>query len=154
MSLRKTTIALMLLALSVSAAYAYTSVSFLRPWAPATKPGQKTGAAYMELEASDSAVIIKIESPQAKAVEVHSTTNDKGVMKMRKVDRLELPAGAAVKFEPGGMHLMLIGLKQPLKAGDTVVVKFTLLGADKKETSMQVDVAVRDAAAATTKTQR
>lgn len=143
--LRKITAALIFLALSVPMAHAYTTVSFLRPWALATKPGQKTGAAYMQLEASESAAIAKIESPQAKAVEVHSMTNDKGVMKMRKIDRLELPAGTIVKFEPGGLHLMLIGLKKPLKAGDTVIVKMTLIGPDKKEASVQVDVAVRDA---------
>ena len=143
--------AVLILALSVPMAHAYTTVSFLRPWALATKPGQKTGAAYMLLEAAETAAITKLESPQAKAVEVHSMINDKGVMKMRKIDRLELPAGTTVKFEPGGLHLMLIGLKKPLKAGDTVIIKMTLVGADKKESSMQVDVAVRATAPETAK---
>ena len=105
----------------------------------------------MLLEAAETAAITKLESPQAKAVEVHSMINDKGVMKMRKIDRLELPAGTTVKFEPGGLHLMLIGLKKPLKAGDTVIIKMTLVGADKKESSMQVDVAVRATAPETAK---
>jgi periplasmic copper chaperone A len=154
MSLLKTTVALIFLALAATSVYAYNTVSILRPWALATKPGQTTGAVYMELETSESAIIAKIESPQAKAVEVHNTINDKGVMKMRKIDRLELPAGTTIKFEPGGMHLMLIGLKKPLKPGDSVLVKFTLLGSAKKESSLQVDAAVRDAPPAQAKSAR
>ncbi len=155
MSWLRTAVVLVLLALAATFAHAYATVSFLRPWALATKPGQKNGAAYMELEASESALITKVESPQAKAVEVHNMIMDKGVMKMRKVDRLELPAGTSVKFEPGGLHLMLIGLKKPLKSGDTVVVKFTISGSDKKESSFQVDVSVRDnAPSAAKKTQQ
>ncbi len=148
MSFLRTTAMLLCLGFFAASAHAYTTVSFSRPWALATKPGQKNGAAYMELEASEAAVVTKLESPQAKAVEVHSMTEDKGVMKMRKLDRLDLPARTSVKLQPGGLHLMLIGLKKPMKAGDTVVVKMTIVGADKKETTMQVDVSVRETAPA------
>jgi periplasmic copper chaperone A len=154
MYLLRTTIALLVLTLAASAVYAYNTVSILQPWARATKAGQKVSAAYMELETSESVIITKIESPAAKAVELHSMVNDKGVMKMRKLDRFELRAGAPVRFEPGGVHLMLIGLKKPLKAGETVVVKFTLQGADKKESSLQVDAAVRDTPPASLKSSR
>jgi periplasmic copper chaperone A len=153
MSLLKTTTALLALLLSASA-YAYNTVSILQPWARATKAGQKVSAAYMELETSESVTITKVESPVAKSVEVHSMTNDKGVMKMRKLDRLELPAGTSVKFAPGGLHLMLMGLTKPLKPGETVVIKFTLQGAGKKESSLQVDAAVRDAPPAAAKSMR
>jgi periplasmic copper chaperone A len=153
MSLLKTTTALLALLLGASA-YAYNTVSILQPWARATKAGQKVSAAYMELETSESVTITKVESPVAKSVEVHSMTNDKGVMKMRKLDRLELPAGTSVKFAPGGLHLMLMGLTKPLKPGETVVIKFTLQGAGKKESSLQVDAAVRDAPPAAAKSMR
>jgi copper(I)-binding protein len=145
MSFIRTAIALVALTLIASSAHAYNTVSILRPWAVATKPGQKTGVAYMELETSESVIVTEIESPAARAVEVHRMIKDKGVMKMRKITNFELPAGTAVKFEPGGVHLMLIGLKKPLKVGDTITIKFKLLSTAKKESSLQVDAAVRDA---------
>jgi periplasmic copper chaperone A len=145
MSLPRTILAFIALALAVPAAQAYTTVSILQPWARATKAGQKVSAAYMEVETSESVIVTKVESPVAKAVEVHQMAQDKGVMKMRKVERFEFPAGVPVKFEPGGVHLMLIGLKKPLKKGDSVLIKFTLENTDKKQSVMQVDASVRDA---------
>jgi copper(I)-binding protein len=110
------------LALTSFAAYAEVTVS--DAWARATRPAQKVGAAYMTLQSSENTTLVKAESPAAGAVEIHSMTMNDGVMKMRMLESLELPAGEAVKLAPGGYHLMLFDLAKPLQAGETV--EFTL----------------------------
>ncbi len=93
-------------------------------WVRATAPGQEVGAAYMTLTSQHDVELIKAESPSAGSVEIHSMTMDNGVMKMRMLDTLKLPAGKPVDLAPGGFHLMLFDLKQPLQAG--AKVEFTL----------------------------
>jgi copper(I)-binding protein len=95
-------------------------------WARPTAGESRTTAAYMTIandgEADD--VLRAVRSPKVKAIEVHQTTmTPDGVMQMRKVeDGLPIPAGAALELAPGGAHLMLIGLEEPLKAGDQVTL--------------------------------
>ena len=69
------------------------------------------------------------------------------VMKMSSVAGIDLAAGQTVKLAPGGYHVMLIDLKQPLKAGDSVPLTLTLERADKTRTTVETKAAVRDMAA-------
>ena len=96
------------------------------PWIRAPAPGQKVAGAYMGLVSRTNQYLVSISSPVAARVELHSTTMEEGVMKMRPVGRIELPAGKPVKLAPGGLHVMLIDLKQPLKPGDKVPLTLTL----------------------------
>lgn len=82
----------------------------------------KTGAAYLTLtnKGTTADALIGATSPAAAKVQVHSMEMDGTVMRMRRLDRLPLPAGEPVALVPGGFHIMLIGLTRPLKAGDTV----------------------------------
>ena len=89
-------------------------------WARATTPGQSVGAAYMTLESQSDTTLVKVESPAADSVEMHSMTMNNGIMKMRMLDTLALSAGKPARLAPGGFHLMLFDLKKPLKAGDKV----------------------------------
>ena len=73
---------------------------------------------------------------------------DGNVMKMRAVPGVDLPAGKAVELKPGGYHVMLMDLKQPLKAGDTVPVTLVVEGKDKKRESVDVKATVRQLGAA------
>lgn len=111
-------------ALTFSSLTAYAELSVSDAWARATRPAQKVGAAYMTLESTENTTLVKAESAAAGTVEIHSMTMTDGVMKMRMLDNLELPAGEAVKLAPGGYHLMLFDLAKPLKDGETV--EFTL----------------------------
>jgi copper(I)-binding protein len=63
--------------------------------------------------------LLSAASDIAQAVEIHQSTMHEGVMKMEKQDFIPVPAGERVTFEPGGLHIMLIGLHQPLNSGDT-----------------------------------
>jgi copper(I)-binding protein len=68
-----------------------------------------------------------------------------GVMKMRPLERIELPAGTAVKLAPGGLHIMLIDLKQPLQRGEKVPVTLTVLQLDSgSRSALTVRAEVRD----------
>ena len=96
------------------------------PWVRAPAPGQKVAGAYMELVSRTNNNLVAVSSPAAARVELHSMTMEEGVMKMRQVGRIELPAGRPVRLAPGGLHIMLIDLKQPLKPGDRVPLTLTL----------------------------
>lgn len=113
-----------MLALAASSVQADDSVKVSNAWVRATAPGQDVGAAYMTLQSALDTSLVKVESPVAGTVEIHSMTMKNGVMQMRMLDTLPLSAGKPAKLEPGGFHLMLFDLKNPLKAGDKVA--FTL----------------------------
>lgn len=110
-------------------------------WAPPSIPGQKVGVAYITLHnPSDAEVAVKnVTSPQAARVEVHTHEQQAdGVMQMKRLDALLLPAGQEVAMAPGGLHLMLFDPVQSLKEGD----RFLLTLSDGAET-LPVEVSVR-----------
>lgn len=131
----------LLLTMSV-AAHAAEAVKVSSAWARATVPGQEVGAAYMELKSVDDARLVKVESPAAGVVEIHSMKMQNGVMEMRMLETLPLPAGQVVKLEPGGLHLMLFDLKAPLRAGEEITVQLHVKRGAKTEL-VKVAVPVR-----------
>lgn len=113
-------------------------------WARATLPGQSASTAYLTLTNRGSAEdrLLKVTTPGAQAG-VHSTKMKNGVMQMRPVVSLVIPAHETVKLEPGGFHIMLTGLNHPLKPGDTLPLTLTFHDSGTR----QVDAAVRPASA-------
>ena len=90
------------------------------PWARASAGAAKNGAAFMVLTVKGTgARLTGLASPVAASAELHETIDDKGIMKMRPVPNLTLEPGKPVTLAPGGYHVMLMGLKAPLKAGDS-----------------------------------
>ena len=122
------------------------SVKVENAWARATVPGQKTGSVYLELTSASDAALVAAGSPAAARAELHSMTMDGGVMRMRALPRVELPAGKKVALAPGGMHVMLVDLKQPLKAGDKVPVTLSVQSSGTSLTTLKLEVPVRAAA--------
>jgi len=110
--------------LSLASMAAYADVAVSDAWVRATRPAQKVGAAYMTLQSPEDIKLIKVDSSAAGAVEIHSMTMNDGVMKMRRLEELQLPAGEAIKLGPGGFHLMMFDLAKPMKDGEAV--QFTL----------------------------
>jgi copper(I)-binding protein len=82
-------------------------------------------------------------SPAAGIVEIHEMALDAGVMKMREVPAVDLPAGRSVALKPDGYHVMLMDLKQTMKAGDVVPVTLVVQGADGKRESIAVRATVK-----------
>ena len=102
------------------------------PFARPTNAGQQVGAGYLKLVNQGAADrLMSASSPAAASVEMHTMAMEGDVMKMRQVDAIDLPAGQTVELKPGGYHLMLMGLKAPLKAGDKLplTLKFEKAGA-------------------------
>lgn len=118
-------------------------VTVTEPWIRGTVAGQKTTGAFMQLKSATDAALVEAASPAAKIVEIHQMTMDGGMMKMSAVDKLALPAGKAVDLKPGGYHVMLIDLKQPLKAGDTVPVTLTFEDKAGRKTTVEVKAPVK-----------
>lgn len=114
-------------------------------WVRAPAPGQKVAGAYMELTSKQRSFLVSVASPAAGAAEMHITTLDGGIMKMRPVGKIELPGGKPVKLAPGGVHVMLLDLKQPLKPGDKVSLTLTVQRDDRSSRSVfTVEAAVRE----------
>ncbi|CAA2143569.1 copper chaperone PCu(A)C [Hyphomicrobium sp. ghe19] len=101
-------------------------VTVAHPWARATPEGQKVGAAFAEIKTDKdtSDRLIGVSSPVAANGEVHSMTMEGDVMKMRRLDGIDLKPGQSLVLKPMADHIMLLGLKEPLKEGD--LVKLTL----------------------------
>jgi len=111
-------------------------------WVPPTVPGQTVGAAYMQLRSAQDATLVKIEADVAAAAEIHQMTTVNDVMRMRKLDQVELPAGRNVELAPGARHLMLVDLRRPLKVGDSVKLKLTLRLGDGRTVGKTIVVPV------------
>ena len=101
------------------------------PYARPTREGQTVGAGYLKL-ANKGPVdrLVAASSAAAGTVEIHSMSMEGDVMKMRQVDAVEIATGQTVELKPGGYHLMLMGLKTPLKVGDQIplTLKFEKAG--------------------------
>lgn len=130
----------LIIGLHLSFAHAAQPLKVSDAWARASAPGQKVGAAYMNLDSAADLTLIKVESTAAASVEIHSMSMKNGIMRMRMLETLPVPAGQTTRLAPGGFHLMLFDLKQPLKAGDDV--PFTLQFKDKHDKLMTLKVSV------------
>jgi copper(I)-binding protein len=133
----------LVLVCAVGAAQAETArVTVEGAWARATVPGQQATGAFMKLTAREPLHLVSAATPVAGVSEVHEMKMEDGVMKMRAMDALELPAGQTVELKPGGYHVMLMQLKQPLKPGSQVPLTLTFRNAKGKTSTLAVDVPV------------
>lgn len=126
--------------------FKHRHLTIAQPYVRATMPGQSTGGGYLKLHNRGPADrLIAASTPASATVELHSMTMEGDVMRMRQLDAIELPAGKTVELKPGGIHLMLMGLKAPLKLGDDVVLKLRFEKAG--EVTVQAKVRAADAGA-------
>lgn len=136
-------ITLALLWSSAAGAHSYKlgALEIGHPWARATPPTAPAGGGYLTITntGTTSDRLISIKSPAAGAVQVHEMKMDGNVMRMREIEGgLAIPAGATVALAPGGFHLMMMGLKAPLKQGERVPVTLVF----EKAGSIDVELAV------------
>lgn len=136
---------LALLALAALPAQAQTTVK--DPWVRGTVAGQKATGVFGQIVSTSGGKLVSASSPVAGVAEIHEMAMEGNVMKMRAVPALDLPAGKAVELKPGGYHLMLMGLKNELKAGDTVPVTLVVEGADGKRETVELKAPVKPLAA-------
>lgn len=113
------------------------------PWVRATAPGQKVAGGFMTLTADADMVLVGGSSPVSKHFELHYMKMENGVMEMREMKEIPLPKGKAVSLEPGGLHVMFIDLRQPIREGRKVPMTLVVKGADGKEQKLPVEAEVR-----------
>lgn len=116
-------------------------ITVLSIWARATPPGAKSGAVYLTLRNRGAADdrLIGVTTPVASQAGLHAETMENGVMEMRPLASVDVAPGATASLKPGGNHIMLTGLKRPLKQGDHIPL--TLKFAHAPPLTVQVEVA-------------
>lgn len=139
-----------LIAVAVLAATSFASlaqtpaITVTQPWVRATVAEQQSTGAFMTVQASSASRLVAVHSRAAASVEMHEMAMDGDVMRMRAMPAVALAAGADVTFKPGSYHLMLMGLKKPLKAGETVPLTLMFESADgKQRQQLEVQAEVR-----------
>jgi len=131
------------IAATLVALNANAEVTVTDAWVRGTVPAQTSTGAYMKIKSTEDAKIVAASSPAAKMVEIHEMAMANGVMEMKAMGVLPLPAGKPVELKSGGYHLMMMDLAKPLKAGDKVPITFTVEGKDGKKTTVEVKADVR-----------
>lgn len=134
MKVRDARVGLTLLLWMVAGPASAAGVEVTGAWARATLPGQKVAGVYMEIRSERAAKLVGVTSAAAGAAEVHEMRHQDGVMRMRRIDALDLPAGEVVQLAPGGYHVMLFDLAQPLVQGRQVQLTLEVETAGKRET--------------------
>lgn len=139
----KNLLASLLLVLSSFAfAQGQPAVAVEGAWARSTVPGQDASGAYMTLTAREPLTLLGASTPAAGIVEIHEMKMVGDVMKMSAVESLALVPGKPVKLAPGGYHLMMMDLKQPLRVGTQIAVTLRLRDAQGAEKQLSVPVPV------------
>jgi periplasmic copper chaperone A len=121
--------------------YKAGTLEISHPWSRETPPSATTGVGYLSIHNSgtDADRLVSIETAAAQKVEVHESTVENGVAKMRPVGPLEIPAGGDVTLKPGGLHLMMVGLKEGLAEGERVPATLVFEKAGRVDIEFEVD---------------
>ncbi len=138
---------IVLAAASVSAHdYQVSGLTVVHPWARATAPNAQSGGVFMTIAngADQMERLLGVSTPMAGRADIHNTINDSGIMRMRPVDNVEVPAQGQAELVPGGMHIMLVGLGDRLSE-DTL---FPLTLHFESAGDVEIEVLVRGAGAA------
>jgi copper(I)-binding protein len=122
-------------------------INIVHPYATPSVPGASNGAAYiatLENTGKTADRLLRASTPVAARAEIHTMSMDDGVMRMREIGEIAIVPGTPIKMRPGvGYHFMLMGLKQPLKTGDTfpMTLVFERAGAVEVKVVVQVPTA-------------
>lgn len=134
---------LLLAALAACSLDAHAQLSASEAWVRASLPQQHATGAFMRLTATGAKLTLRAAStPLAASTEIHRMAMDGEIARMQRVDALEIEAGQSLELAPGGYHLMLMGLREPLPAGAKVPLelRYELAG---REATLRVEATVR-----------
>ena len=129
--------------LVAGAAPAQTGIEVADAWARATPGKTQNGAAYLTITSATADRLTGLSTPVAEKAELHLMTMEGAIMRMQPLAGVDLPAGLKVSLKPGGTHIMLVGLKEPLRPGQS----FPLILHFEKSGTRDVSVAVAKAGA-------
>jgi copper(I)-binding protein len=116
------------------------NISVQDPYVRLAPPNAPATAAFMVIKnGGDKDVkVVKADNPVSRVTELHTHTNDGGVMKMRPVPAIEVKAKGEAVLKPGGLHVMMIDLKAPMKEGDSVQITLTFDDGSSKQVDAKV----------------
>ena len=140
----KSTLTGLLLCTSALVAQAHSfklgDINIGHPYARTTATGQASGGGYLKLENKGADVkLLSASADVSASVELHSMSMEGDVMRMRQVDGIALPKGKTVELKPGGLHIMFMGLKAPLKSGDKFPLKLKFEKAGEVTVTVNVE---------------
>lgn len=143
-SLLSWAIAAAMLSIFAASAACAGDVTIDDPFARASAGGAKVGAVFMTLKNSGPAAdaLVAAESPVAARAELHTHIREGEIIRMRPVEAIDVPPGGTVSLQPGGLHVMLIDLRQPLRQGEAFPLTLTLA----KAGTMTIQVPVKSPA--------
>ena len=118
-------------------------IEVLRAWTRASAPGMDSAAVDLQLSSKQGASLIGAKTAVAKTTELHIMEEAEGVMIMREIKSIPLPAGSLVSFSESGTHLMLIGLKKPLKEGTNFPLTLIFRISEKEVLEVETEVTVK-----------
>jgi copper(I)-binding protein len=121
--------------------YRLEALRIYRVMARATPPGAKTGVVFFIVDNASNAAdrLVRASTSVAAGVALHQMVIDEGVMKMRAVPSIEIRPGGRLELQPGGYHLMLLDLKQPLNAGESFPMTLTFAHGGTVTVSVRVE---------------
>ena len=130
-----------LYALLLVAPSAFAGIVIDAPWAAATPPGASVGGGYLVIRNTGSVPdrLIGARSPASERIEMHLSSMDGNIMRMRQQKSLDIPANGRVELKPGAGHLMFVGLKRPFKQGNAVPVTLRFEHAGELKTELRVE---------------
>ena len=115
-------------------------IEVINAWIREVPPGSDVTALYLDIKNNGGEdAIVSISSPVSDTAEIHSTEiNSDGIAKMVELENVAVPANGVLNLKPGGKHIMLIGLKEPLKPGDVHEVKLNFKSSGEKSANAEV----------------
>ena len=123
-----------------TAAFAQTGqLEISNAWARATPAKAENGVAYLTIRSPTPDRLVSVSSPVAKKAELHTMSMEGMVMKMRPLAGLDIAAGQPVTLKPGGEHIMLLGLSEPLREGQSFPLTLTFEKAGMREVTVAVE---------------
>jgi len=134
------------LALAASAAFGHShekgDIQVRHPWARATPPGATVAAGYLEIRnnGKEADRLLSASTPAAKRVELHVTEHSNHIARMRQLRAFEVPGRERLTLSPGGAHLMLVDIVQPLRKGE----RFPLTLRFERAGELEVEVEVQE----------
>jgi hypothetical protein len=111
-------------------------------WVRSSVAGQQGTGAFMKITASEPTQLVGVSTPVAGVAQVHEMRMEGDIMKMRAIGKLDLPAGRTIELKPGGYHIMLLDLKQPLKQASMVPMTLSFRDAKGVEGKLELKVPV------------
>lgn len=132
-----------LMLLVIGSVHAAADIVVTGAWVRATVPAQKSTGAFLNIVASEDAKLVKVRSAVAELTELHTMRTIAGIMRMRAASEVVLPANQTVSLQPGGTHVMLMQLKEPLSEGQFIALVLTIQSANGKLQDVELQLPVK-----------